>query len=102
MKCCFHTVGLESEIMCQLCERRQDIKFGWEQPEYPDIHGNVVKELELKAVIHDYKTATPEMIITMPRFFPDLIGTDGVASVYIPIHYCPNCGRELGKREEAI
>lgn len=85
--------------MCNFCERRTDIKYGWDQPGLENIHGNVSKELELKAVIHDYKTTSPEIIITMPRFFPDLIGTDGVATVYIPINFCPICGRKLGEKE---
>ena len=83
--------------MCKFCERRTDVKFGWEQPRLEKIHGNVVEELEIKAVIHDYKTTTPELIITSDKFFPELIGVDGVATCYIEINYCPICGRELGK-----
>lgn len=82
---------------CKFCNRRTDIKMEWEQPPLEDVHGNVVKELELKAVIHDYKTTTPEMIITTDKFFPLVTGEYGVATMHIPIHYCPICGRELGK-----
>lgn len=84
--------------MCKFCERRQDIKFGWQQPPLESLHGNIVEELELKAVIHDYQTANPELIIISHKFFPELIGTDGVATIYIPIKFCPDCGRKLGKQ----
>lgn len=87
--------------MCKFCERRQDIKCGWNQPPIEDLHGNIVEELSFKAVIHDYQTVQPELILTSNRFFPDLIGTDGVATIYIPISFCPNCGRKLGKQIES-
>ena len=41
--------------VCKFCERRQDVKFGWDQPPLENIHGNIVEDLEFKAVIHDYK-----------------------------------------------
>lgn len=84
--------------MCKFCERKQDTKLGWNQPEIEGICGNVVNELSLKAVIHDYQTAQPELIITSDRFFPELIGTDGIATVYIPVNYCIVCGRKLGSQ----
>lgn len=84
--------------MCKFCERRQDVKFGWDQPPLENINGNVVEELNLKAVIHDYKTTEPEIIITSDKFFPKLLRTTGTATMYIKIAYCPICGRKLGER----
>lgn len=46
-----------------------------------------------EGVIHDYQTSCPNLIITDTSFF----GGDGVGSLYIPIKYCPECGRKLGK-----
>ena len=83
--------------MCKFCERNTNIKFGWDQPRLENIYGNIVEDLELKAVIHDYKTANPELIITSDKFFPDILGTDGIATIHINIEYCPVCGRKLGE-----
>lgn len=77
---------------CKFCNRRTDVKFGWEQPPLENVIGNVVNELEVKVVVHDYKTTTPQIIITSKKFF-----TNGIATIYIPIHYCPICGRRLGE-----
>lgn len=85
--------------MCKFCERNQNCKYGWDQPELENISGNVVKELKLKTVIHDYKTAPPELILSSTEFFPQMDGTEGVATAYIQIHYCPICGRKLGEKE---
>lgn len=85
--------------MCQFCERRKGVKLGWNQPGINGINGNIVDELEVKAVIHDYKTVPPEMIITMPEFFPIYEGNDGIATIYIKIKYCPICGRKLGLKD---
>lgn len=84
--------------MCKFCERRRDVGLGWQQPELENLRGNIVEELEFKAVIHDYQMAKPELIISSHRFFPDLTGTEGIAKIYIPIKFCPYCGRELGKQ----
>lgn len=82
--------------MCKFCERRKAVRIGWEQPEIEGIKGNVTEELNVKARIHDYQTTQPELIIMSDKFFPELIGTSGIATMYIPISYCPICGRKLG------
>lgn len=87
--------------MCMYCERRTDVKFGWEQPKLPyhsdnlnegRLNGNVLENEKWDGVIHDYQTATPELILTCPGYF----NGEGVGSIYIPIKYCPECGRKLG------
>lgn len=96
--------------MCMYCERRQDVKFGWKQPAFCDENWrhpsdsikdtvssnlNVGGEPDWEARVYDYQTSTPELILTSKKFGEALWG-DGVASIYIPIHYCPVCGRKLG------
>lgn len=89
--------------MCKYCERRQDIKFGWEQPKLPyhnlqypfqNLSGNIADFHLFDGVIHDYQTSQPQLILTCEGYF----GGDGVGTVYIPIKYCPECGRKLGKK----
>lgn len=89
-------------IMCMYCERRTDVKFGWEQPKLPyhsnnltegRLNGNVLENDKWDGVIHDYQTATPELILTCPGYF----NGEGVGTIYIPIKFCPECGRKLGK-----
>lgn len=95
--------------MCKYCERRQDIKFGWEQPKLPyhnkpevatvltgNLHGNVLENEKWDGVIHDYQTTIPQLILTCPGYF----NGEGVGTIYIPIKYCPECGRKLGKQNE--
>lgn len=94
---------LEGEItMCMYCERRTDVKFGWKQPKLPyhsnnisedRLNGNVLENDKWDGVIHDYQTATPELILICPGYF----NGEGVGTIYIPIKYCPECGRKLGK-----
>lgn len=88
--------------MCIYCERRQDVKFGWAQPKLPyhenspfgtDLSGNVLDNESWNGVIHDYQTSTPELILTCPGYF----NGEGVGTIIIPIKYCPECGRKLGK-----
>ena len=57
-------------IMCMYCERRKDVKFGWKQPNLP-WHNN---------------------------FFGE--NSDGCGTLQIPIKYCPECGRQLGKKQK--
>ena len=88
--------------MCIFCERRQDVKFGWEQPKLPyhnqkDISavltGNVLENEKWDGVIHDYQTCSPMLILTCPGYF----NGEGVGTIQIPIKCCPECGRKLGK-----
>ena len=96
----------ESEVisMCKYCERRTDIKCGWEQPKLPyhnqeDISAtlvsNVLEDEKWDGVIHDYQTTTPELVLTCPGYF----NGEGVGSICIPIKYCPECGRKLGNKK---
>ena len=86
--------------MCIYCERRQDVKFGWKQPHLPyhdeehgrNLCGNIANFERFEGVIHDYKTTQPELILTCKGYFDG----EGVGSIYIPIKYCPECGRKLG------
>lgn len=58
--------------MCKYCERRTDVKLGWDQPELPwhhnqditrNISGNMIHTDDTVGVIHDYQTASPVLII---------------------------------------
>ena len=89
--------------MCMYCERRKDIKCGWEQPKLPyhnqkdilaNLSGNVLENEKWDGVIHDYQTARPTLILTCPSYFDG----EGVGTIYIPIKYCPECGRKLVKK----
>lgn len=89
--------------MCMYCERRQDIKFGWDQPKLPyhnpkelgsNLSGNIANFSLFEGVIHDYQTTIPKLILTCKGFF----NGEGVGTIYIPIKYCPECGRKLGKQ----
>ena len=88
--------------MCRYCERRQDVSFGWNQPKLPyhdarnpcsSLSGNIADFNAFDGMIHDYQTTTPKLILTCPGYFDG----DGVGTIYIPIRYCPECGRKLGK-----
>lgn len=90
--------------MCMYCERRTDIKFGWEQPKLPyhnqedisaNLTGNVLENEKWDGAIHDYQTACPELILTCPGYF----NGEGVGTICIPIKYCPECGRKLGNKK---
>lgn len=54
--------------MCMYCERRQDVKFGWEQPKLSyhnpsesssNLSGNIADSHKFEGVIHDYQTCSP-------------------------------------------
>lgn len=58
--------------MCKYCERRTDMKLGWNQPELPwhdnqditrNISGNMIHTNDTVGVIHDYQTASPVLIL---------------------------------------
>lgn len=88
--------------MCMYCERRTDVKFGWDQPKLPYhgkledgvLSGNVIESDKWDGAIYDYQTSTPELILTCKGYF----NGHGTGAIYIPIKYCPECGRKLGKR----
>lgn len=70
--------------MCKYCERRTDVKLGWDQPELPwhhnqditrNISGNMIHVDDTVGVIHDYQTASPELIIKDESYF----GSKGIA-----------------------
>ena len=95
--------------MCVYCERREDVKFGWDQPKLYDEHWeqpvnpdkittnlNVDVESDWEAVIHDYQTCTPKLVLTSQSMGLALFGDGGVATINIPIKHCPACGRKLG------
>lgn len=92
--------------MCQYCERRTDIKFGWEQPKLPyhedfqfgsgRLGGNVLDNDRWDGTIFDFQTAQPELHLTCPGYF----GGKGIGTICIPIKYCPECGRKLGVKGE--
>lgn len=99
--------------MCIYCERQS--KVGWNQPplcdenwEHPTdtIKDTVCSNMNIDGVpdwkvkIYDYQSATPMMIATSLQMGNVLMGEGGVASLYIPIKYCPVCGRKLGKQEK--
>lgn len=88
--------------MCMYCERRTDIKFGWNQPKLPyhnqkdisaTLSGNVLENEKWEGTIHDYQTACPQLILTSKNYF----NGEGTGTIYIPIKCCPECGRKLGK-----
>lgn len=91
--------------MCMYCERRTDVKFGWEQPKLPlhgnmpfgmDLNGNVLENEKWEGTIFDYKTTTPILSLTCDGYFDG----EGVGTIQIPIKFCPECGRKLGKPTE--
>jgi len=58
--------------MCKYCERRTDVKLGWDQPELPwhnnqditrNISGNMIHTDDTVGVIHDYQTSSPVLIL---------------------------------------
>lgn len=102
--------------MCKYCERNQEIRFGWKQPALCDedwkhpsdaMKDSINSNLNLdgnpdwEARIYDYQTSTPELILTSKNM-ANLLWGEGVASIYIPIYYCPVCGRKLGKQNDEL
>ena len=96
--------------MCVYCERNQNVKFGWNQPCFYDenwIHPSDTIPDQLstnlsfngndwEARVYDFQTSTPELILTSKNIAQALYG-GGEANIHIPIHFCPVCGRKLGK-----
>lgn len=67
----------------------------YHNPQEPsqNLNGNIADFSLFNGVIHDYQTARPQLILTCEGYFDG----DGIGTVYIPIKYCPECGRKLGK-----
>lgn len=81
--------------MCKYCERRTDIKYGWNQPELPWHRNEEISRNISGNMIHDYQTSSPVLILKDRSSFG--IEDIGVGTIYIPIKFCPECGRKLGK-----
>ena len=56
---------------------------------------NMIHTDDTIGVIHDYQTASPVLIIKDKSCFGS--EEDGVGTIYIPIKFCPECGRKLGR-----
>lgn len=82
--------------MCRYCDRT-DIPFISDMPKVPlKISGNILENEKFDIQIFDYKTFQPVMLVSQKGFFDE----EGVGTIYIPINYCPYCGRKLGKDDE--
>lgn len=99
--------------MCRYCERRQDLKFGWDQPplfdeQWPSTPGrlkecitsnlNINGNSDWVTKIYDYKSTTPELLVESKEI-ADALWKGGIATLHIPIMYCPVCGRRLGSQD---
>lgn len=93
------------KTMCKYCERRKDTPLGhWDQPALPyhgntlltglfNLGGNALQNEKWDGFIYDYQTSQPELILKCPGYF----NGEGVGTICIPIKFCPECGRKLGK-----
>lgn len=99
--------------MCRYCERRNNVTFGWEQPSLCDEEwkhpSNSIKDTissnlniegnpDWEARVYDYQKSTPKLVLTS-RMMAKALWGGGIATVYVPIHYCPACGRKLGSEQ---
>ena len=57
------------------------------------VSGNVLENEDANIQIFDYQDSQPLLLITQQNYFDGV----GVGTIYIPIDYCPYCGRKLGK-----
>lgn len=93
--------------MCMYCERNGR---DWEQiPPLPYmkqnrkdgqsvVTGNMINPMTTIAVIRDYRSKQPELVILDRSFFQKHYNDpSGIGTVYVPIKFCPECGRRLGK-----
>lgn len=62
------------------------------KPCSPSITGNIIDPKSTTAYVYDYITTQPQLVVTDITAFE---GT-GIGCIYIPIRYCPECGRKLG------
>lgn len=95
--------------MCMYCERNGR---DWEQiPPLPYMEqnrkdgqsvvtGNMINPMTTIAVIRDYRSKQPELVILDRSFFLRYHNDPaGIGTVYVPIKFCPECGRRLGKAD---
>ena len=91
--------------MCMYCERKVGVAFFWKQPQLPyhnqkdisaNLSGNVLENKKWNGFIYDCLKAHPELILTCHGYF----NGEGIGTICIPIKYCPECGRRLGKKNE--
>lgn len=102
--------------MCKYCERRTDVKLGWDQPELPwhhnqditrNISGNMIHTDDTVGVIHDYQTASPVLIIKDKSCFgseEDGVGTttfqsNSVRNAEENLDDSRDCGKLAKERE---
>lgn len=89
--------GLAKQIRNQLLSEEQYRTYQEICLEYG--RANLGKVIRMKTdtvgVIHDYQTASPVLIIKDKSCFGS--EEDGVGTIYIPIKFCPECGRKLGR-----
>ena len=94
--------------MCKYCERRTDVKLGWDQPELPwhhnqditkNISGNMIHTDDTVGVINDYQTASPVLIIKDKSCFGS--EEDGVGTIYVDENLDDSryCGKLVKERE---
>lgn len=92
--------------MCMYCERNGR---DWEQmPPLPYmdqnrkdgqsvVTGNMINPMTTTVVIRDYRSRQPELVVMDRSFFLEYHNDPtGIGTVYIPIKFCPECGRKLG------
>ena len=79
--------------MCKYCDRT-NVPFITDMPNIPlKISGNILENEKFKIQVFDYNTSQPVMLISQEGFFEGF----GVGTIYVPIDFCPYCGRKLGK-----
>lgn len=84
------------KMNCKYCDRT-NIPFISDMPKVPfKISGNILENEKFDIQIFDYKTSQPMMLVSQKGFFDG----DGVGTIYIPIDYCPYCGRKLGENKK--
>ena len=70
------------------------------QSKLEGVGGNCRQDFGVECVVMPYKSSVPELLVTMRvtetnNLLEPMIGKDGVATIYIPIKYCPICGRKF-------
>lgn len=92
--------------MCMYCERNGR---DWEQmPPLPymeqdrkagqsAVTGNMISPHATTVFVRDYRSKQPELVVLDRSFFVKYYNDPaGIGTVYIPIKFCPECGRRLG------